>query len=65
VRRILLIPGRIAIFSSESHAPAGYLETTSGYIFDIIMPGLLIVASVFSIQRCAGEVAEWSKALPC
>ena len=26
---------------------------------------LLIVALDFFIQRCAGEVAEWSKALPC
>jgi hypothetical protein len=26
---------------------------------------LLIVAPDFFIQRCAGEVAEWSKALPC
>ena len=26
---------------------------------------LLIVASEFFIQRGAGEVAEWSKALPC
>ncbi|WP_320225480.1 hypothetical protein [Mesorhizobium captivum] len=27
--------------------------------------GLLIVAALFFIQRRDGEVAEWSKALPC
>lgn len=26
---------------------------------------LLIVSTDFFIQRCTGEVAEWSKALPC
>ncbi|WP_281061515.1 MULTISPECIES: hypothetical protein [unclassified Mesorhizobium] len=27
--------------------------------------GLLIVPTLFFIQRRDGEVAEWSKALPC
>ena len=27
--------------------------------------GLLIVPALFFIQRRDGEVAEWSKALPC
>ncbi|MCV3210400.1 hypothetical protein OEZ53_27470 [Mesorhizobium sp. YC-2] len=27
--------------------------------------GLLIVPTLFFIQRRNGEVAEWSKALPC
>ncbi len=26
---------------------------------------VLIVTPLFFIQRCVGEVAEWSKALPC
>ncbi|MER8658752.1 hypothetical protein [Mesorhizobium sp. M0847] len=33
--------------------------------FNDYRAGLLIVPALFSIQRRNGEVAEWSKALPC
>ena len=34
-------------------------------IFPYNDAGLLIVPALFFIQRRNGEVAEWSKALPC
>ena len=34
-------------------------------IIGFLAPGLLIVRGVFFIHRGNGEVAEWSKALPC
>jgi hypothetical protein len=33
--------------------------------FGYYVAGLLIVPTLFFIQRRDGEVAEWSKALPC
>jgi hypothetical protein len=35
------------------------------FIFPYNDAGLLIVPALFFIQRRNGEVAEWSKALPC
>ncbi|MER8751783.1 hypothetical protein NKH57_21335 [Mesorhizobium sp. M1050] len=46
-------PRRVAIFSDN------------GFFFRDIGWGLLIVPALFFIQRRNGEVAEWSKALPC
>jgi hypothetical protein len=42
---------------SGTSAEAGFFSDSGA--------GLLIVPALFFIQRRNGEVAEWSKALPC
>ncbi|WP_146767911.1 hypothetical protein [Mesorhizobium atlanticum] len=55
--------GRQAI-AAESPPENGGRERTCRF-FDDYGAGLLIVPPLFFIQRRDGEVAEWSKALPC
>ncbi|ESZ67923.1 hypothetical protein X727_24710 [Mesorhizobium sp. L103C119B0] len=50
--------------AAESPHAKGGAATESG-IFRDNVAGLLIVPALFFIQRRNGEVAEWSKALPC
>jgi hypothetical protein len=50
--------------AAESPHAKGGAAAESG-IFRDNGAGLLIVPALFFIQRRNGEVAEWSKALPC
>ncbi|UVK38098.1 hypothetical protein LHFGNBLO_005227 [Mesorhizobium sp. AR10] len=50
--------------AAESPHDEGGASTEAGF-FDNSGAGLLIVPALFFIQRRNGEVAEWSKALPC
>ncbi|MEZ2332721.1 hypothetical protein AB6802_23610 [Mesorhizobium sp. RCC_202] len=45
--------------------PHRHPELPAKTIFDDYVAGLLIVPALFFIHRRDGEVAEWSKALPC
>jgi hypothetical protein len=51
------------IAAESPHGESGALAAAG--IFNDNGAGLLIVPALFFIQRRNGEVAEWSKALPC
>ncbi len=55
--------------SAARESPKNRRMAPSGFpprqIFGDYGAGLLIVPPLFFIQRRDGEVAEWSKALPC
>ncbi|RUU36852.1 hypothetical protein [Mesorhizobium sp.] len=50
--------------AAESPHRESAVSTEAGF-FNDNRAGLLIVPALFFIHRRNGEVAEWSKALPC
>ncbi|RWQ28476.1 MAG: hypothetical protein EOS21_32970 [Mesorhizobium sp.] len=55
--------GRQRIAAESPHGESG-ASAEAGF-FNDNGTGLLIVPALFFIHRRNGEVAEWSKALPC
>ena len=56
---------RVADYGNRHMTLFAFSPETNFLIFSGYGASLLIVLAVFFIQRRDGEVAEWSKALPC